>query len=53
MSFYRAFEERHRGTREDIKSRVLAYINEVPAIPAAKGDPAAPRAEPVSGTLTK
>ena len=39
--------------REDIKSRVLAYINEVPAIPAAKDDPAAPRAEPVSGTLTK
>jgi hypothetical protein len=39
--------------REDIKSRVLAYINEVPAIPAAKGDAAAPRAEPVSGTLTK
>jgi len=39
--------------REDIKSRVLAYINEVPAIPAAKGDPATPRAEPISGTLTK
>lgn len=39
--------------REDIKSRVLAYINEVPAIPAAKDEPAAPRAEPVSGTLTK
>ena len=39
--------------REDIKSRVLAYINEVPAIPAAKSDPAAPRAEPVSGTITK
>jgi hypothetical protein len=39
--------------REDIKSRVLAYINEVPAIPAAKDEPATPRAEPVSGTLTK
>jgi hypothetical protein len=38
---------------EEIKSRVLAYINEVPAIPAAKDDPAAPRAEPVSGTVTK
>ena len=39
--------------REDIKSRVLAYVNEVPAIPAAKDDPAAPRAEPVSGSITK
>jgi hypothetical protein len=39
--------------REEIKSRVLAYINEVPTIPAAKDGPAAPRAEPVSGTITK
>jgi hypothetical protein len=39
--------------RDDIKSRVLAYIAEMPAIPAAKDDPATPRAEPVSGTLTK
>lgn len=39
--------------REDIKSRVMAYINEVPAIPAAKDGPTAPRAEPVSGTITK
>jgi hypothetical protein len=39
--------------REEIKSRVLAYINEAPAIPAAKDEAATPRAEPVSGTLTK
>ncbi|HSR79229.1 MAG TPA: hypothetical protein VLL28_00455 [Hyphomicrobiaceae bacterium] len=39
--------------REDIKSRVLAYINEAVAIPAAKGEQPAQRVEPISGTITK
>jgi hypothetical protein len=39
--------------REEIKSRITAYVGEVPAIPAAKDDISGRRAEPVFGTATK
>src|SRR5262245_19202523 len=37
--------------REDIKSRVLAYVSEFPAIPAAKNSQPQ-RVEPVSGIIS-
>jgi hypothetical protein len=40
--------------REEIRSRVLAYVNEAAAsIPASKDGVAGQRVEPVSGTITK
>jgi hypothetical protein len=39
--------------REDIKSRITAYIAEAPPIPVAKDDIAGKRAEPVFGTVAK
>ena len=39
--------------REDIKSRITAYIAEAPAIPAATDAISGKRAEPVFGTVTK
>jgi len=39
--------------REDIKSRITAYIAEAPPVPAATDAISGKRAEPVFGTVTK